>query len=241
MRQVTSTPPKPKESINDFTKRLSAAVAGIERGDCGPARSFNRGAGLRLPCVPEGRTALKGFRVTGAAAYGSGGIVEFTDVDVHEAKLPHRLKESPAGKRGVYVVAIGPDGRYSITGPVAPILPGPTIGHSPSTFLGFDTAAKLFVDAVRGRDCARFYEFTLTPGLGRAAACARLLTNNYGPLTQQLRRHPEAKAVRSGGTAQFAFYALRTGAPYRTLIVIRGLPGGGRRYLAMGTFTGPSS
>jgi hypothetical protein len=196
---------------------------------------------MTLPCGGDAQAAFKGFKVTGTATYGTGAIVEFVDAETKDPKLPPGTTEAKEGARGIYTVAIDPAGRYGFTGPISPILPGPTIGTRATSFAGADSAASEFVDAVRRRDCRNFYRVTLTPDLEPAAACSTTLARDYAPLTKQLKEHEDAKPVRAGGTHDLTFYGLRTGAEYRTLVVLTNAPGERQPYLVMGTFKGPSS
>ena len=194
-----------------------------------------------MPCGRAMRAPFAGFKVTDTATFGTGGLVEFEDSETRHAKLPAGLEPSPSGPRGIYTVAIDPGGRYAFTGPISPILPGPTIGTRPASFAGPDRAAHQFLLALRRTECGLFYRVTLTPGLGRSAACARGLGHQYAPLAKQLKDDAGAKPVRFGGTRDLTFYGLRTGGQYRTLIVLKNLPGQAQPYLVMGAFRGPSS
>ena len=234
-------PPKPKESISAFAGRLASAIEAGEQGKCASLRALSEKGGLQLPCGDEARTAFRGFKVTATATYGTGGVVEFVGAETEDPELPPGVEESEDGARGIYTVAVDPSGHYAFTGPFAPILPGPTVGTRAASFAGADAAAREFVDAVRRRDCRNFYRVTLTPGLEQEAACSRTLGGDYAPLTKQLRKHEKATVVRSGGTAHVAFYGLRTGDEYRTLVVLRNAPGEEQPYLVMGAFRGPSS
>lgn len=235
----SSAPPKPKESIQQFATRLTSAVQQARAGQCGPIEKIGQASSIQLPCGGKTKQTFAGFKVTQSAAYGTGGVVEFTDAEVAKGKLPPGLKPTPQGKRGIYTVAIGPDGRYDLMGPFSPILPGPTIGTKEASPAAFDTVARQFVQSVRTKDCALFYKVTLTPGLKRATACSTVLNNDYGALTQLLRASKSAKPVPMGGNAWFAFYGLRTGSEYRTLGVIKNTPGQSQPYLSLGTFKGP--
>jgi hypothetical protein len=234
-------PPKPKESIHAFAGRLSSAIEAGRQGSCGELRELSKTSAMRLNCNARARRAFAGFRVTAAAAYGTGGIVEFIDAETKYPQLAPGQKPSRAGVRGIYTVALDPDGKYAFTGPVSPILPGPTIGTRAASAAGADAVARQFVDAVRRRDCALFYRVALTPGKLQAAACAGTLRRDYAAVTGALKKHPEARAVRQGGTADLTFYGLRTGGDYRTLVILKNAPGERQPYLAMGTLKGPSS
>jgi hypothetical protein len=221
--------PKPAESIEEFRARLTTAVAAIEAGQCDTVTQFNAKAGFQLPCDEKTKKLFAGFTITAAKAYGTGGVVEFRDAEVKNGF-------------GVYTIAIGEDGKYQLTGPISPIVEGPsTTQRAPKDPKGMDRAAEDMVESIRANDCNRFYESVITPeGLPKDQACRQELTEAYGPLRQQLTRHEDAKPERLDGNDQFMFYALRTGEQYRTLIVSRTAPGAPKPFFGFVTFRGPS-
>jgi hypothetical protein len=195
---------------------------------------------MQLNCDRRAKTAFAGFKVTATATYGSGGIVEFVDAETARPKLPPGATESADGARGVYTVAIDPRGRWAFTGPVAAVLPGPTIGTKGAGLAGPNKAAREFIAAVKRSDCALFYKVTFTPGLEQQEACATTL-GGYAPLAKQLKDGPEPRVRPLGGNGTFTFLGLRTGDQYRTLVVLRTTPGERQPYLVMGALKGPSS
>jgi hypothetical protein len=222
-----SSAPPPKESIHAFAGRLASAVEAGRQGKCDELKALSRTGAMQLNCSGRARKAFAGFRVTAAARYGSGGIVEFVDA------------ETEAPKRGVYTVALDPRGRWAFTGPVSPLLPGPTIGTKPGSLVGPRRAVREFVVAVKRSDCALFYRVTFTPGLGRQQACATIL-GDYAPLAKQLKDGPDPRVLRLGGTGTFTFFGLRTGDEYRTVVVLKTAPSEAQPYLVMRAFRGPS-
>ncbi|MFL5781889.1 MAG: hypothetical protein ACJ760_11295 [Thermoleophilaceae bacterium] len=233
----SAPPPEPGESIHAFAGRLASAIEAGQRGQCGQLRELSRGGAMRLNCDAPARRAFAGFKVTGAQRYGSGGAIEFVDSETKDPKLPPGTVVSPRGARGVYTVAVGPRGRWAFTGPVSPLLPGPTIGTRPGSAAAARAAVQRFATAVRRSDCARFYKVTFTPGLDQQQACATTL-GQYAPLAKQLKDGPEPRILPLGGNATFTFFGLRTGEQYRTLALIK-TPG--QPYLVMAAFPGPSS
>jgi hypothetical protein len=219
--------PEPKETIEQFRARLTTAVAAIASGQCDTVQTFNSKAGFQLPCDEKTKELFANFKVTGAKAYGTGGVIEFQDAEVKQGF-------------GVYTVAIGDDGKYQLTGPISPIVQVSTLNLEPKAVDDMDTAAENMVAAIRANDCNRFYEAVLTPeGLPKDQACRQELTEAYGPLRQQLAKHKDAKPERLEGNNHFMFYALRTGSEYRTLIVSRTGPGAKKPFLGFVTFRGP--
>jgi hypothetical protein len=223
-------PPEPEESISAFAGRLASAVEAGRQGKCRELKALS----VQLNCNPRARRAFAGFKVTGTATYGTGGVVEFVNAETRD---PKGVTPSARGARGVYTVALDPRGRWAFTGSVLPVLPGPTIGTRPAGVAGARRAARQFVTAVRRSDCSLFYRVTFTPGQERQQACAIGL-GEYAPLAQQLRDHSDASPRPLGGNAVFAFFGLWTGDQYRTVVVFRSAPS--EPYLVMGALKGPS-
>ena len=215
-------PPEPEESISAFAGRLASAVEAGRQGKCRELKALS----VQLNCNSRARKAFAGFKVTGTATYGTGGVVEFVNAETKDPKA-----------RGVYTVALDPRGRWAFTGTVLPVLPAPTVGTKPAGVAGARRAARQFVTAVRRSDCSLFYRVTFTPGQEREQACAIGL-GEYAPLAQQLRDHSDASPRPLGGNAVFSFFGLRTGDQYRTIVVFRSAPS--EPYLVMGALRGPS-
>jgi hypothetical protein len=221
--------PKPAETIEQFRARLTTAVAAMLSDQCDAVDVFNSKAGFQLPCDANAKKLFQGFQVTGAKAYGTGGVVEFKDAEVKDAI-------------GAYTVAIGEDGKYQITGPISPILPKTSLRDEPRDQDKMDDAAEEMVGAIRANDCNRFYDWVITPeGMEKAEACKQELTTAYGPLRQALTKDKDAKPERLEGNDRFMFYALQTGDEYRTLIVGRTAPGAPKLFLGFVTFKGPAA
>jgi hypothetical protein len=233
-------PPEPEESISAFAGRLASAIEAGRQGDCKELKALSKSGAMQLNCDRRARKAFAGFKVTDTATYGTGGVVEFVDAETKDPKLAAGVTTSAEGARGVYTVAIDPRGRWSFTGPVSPVLPGPTIGTKPASIAGPARAARDFAAAVERSDCALFYKVTLTPGLDQQKACGTIL-GDYAPLAKELKEQDDdAKPRALGGNATFTFFALRTGQQYRTLVVFKNAPGEEQPYLVMGAFKGPS-
>lgn len=220
--------PKARENLQSFQARLETTVAAIGQGQCEAVEEFNAQSGLPLPCDARAKKLFAGFKVTGAKTYGTGGIVEFQSAETR-------------GNVGVYVIALGEDGRYHLTGgPLGPIVENSTLDEEPGREEEMDRAAQAMVDAIRANDCERFVADVVTPqGLEKKEICDQELTEAYAPLHRQLRLHPDAKPERLDGNAAFMFYALRTGDEYRTLVVTRTGPGAPKPFLGFVTFKGP--
>jgi hypothetical protein len=233
----SAPPPGPEESIHAFAGRLASAIEAGQRDECAQLRELSRAGGMRLNCDSRAKKAFAGFRVTGAQRYESGGVIEFEDAETKNPELPPGTVVSPRGARGVYTVALDPHGRWAFTGPVSPLLPAPTIGTRPASPAGPRAAVRRFVTAVKRSDCALFYKVTFTPGLDQQQACATVL-GDYAPLAKQLKEGPDPRILPLGGNATFAFFGLRTGEQYRTLVLIKTA---GQPHLVMAAFPGPSS
>jgi hypothetical protein len=220
--------PKAAETLDAFQARLKTAVAGIQQGKCDTVQQFNLKAGYPLPCEDRAKKLYAGFKVVGAKAYGSGGVVEFQDSETK-------------GRTGVYTVAVGDDGKYQITGPIVPILDRSTLNTEPKDADKMDDAAEAMVDAIRTNNCDKFIDnVVVPPGLQKTAACKQELTEAYGPLRQQLMSDKDAKPKRIEGNDWFMFYALESGGQYRTLIVARAAQGSTKPFLGFVTLRGPA-
>ena len=220
--------PKAKETIQAFQARLTTAVAAGQQGRCETVAAFNAKAGLPLPCGARAKKLFAGFKVTGAKAYGSGGVVEFQNAETKD-------------KLGVYTVAIGEDGKYQITGPIVPFVDKSSLNEEPDKEDEMDEAARAMVDAIRTNNCDKFIQAVVVPpGLEKDAACKQELVELYGPLRQSLTADKDAEPKRLDGNAGFMFYALQTGDQYRTLIVGRTQQGAAKPYVGFVTFRGPA-
>jgi hypothetical protein len=233
--------PKPKETVDAYASRLESAVQAIEKGQCGPIKALNAEAGFAFFCNAQARKAYKDFKVTGTETFGTGGVVEYTDFETKTAKQPPGVKGNPEDARGVVVVAIIPNGKFSATGPVVPVAPATSIGTKAPSHADQDRRAQAFVDSVRTRDCVAFFKYAVTPGVRNAKeACAKILDKQYSLLAKALKANPDTKPVYEGGNDRATVYGLRTGKEYRTLTVVKGAPGDAEPYLVMGTTRGPT-
>ena len=218
--------PKPAETIQQFQARLETTVAAIGAGQCDAVAQFNAKSGLPLDC--KSKDLFKGFEITGAKAYGTGGVVEFKAAQVKQGL-------------GAYTFAIGDDGKYQLTGPIAPVLPASSLEAEPKDAEAMDKTAQEMVDAIRANDCNKFANAVYVPAeLPKDQACRRELTELYAPLREQLNTNKDAKPERLEGNDQFMFYALTTGDQYRTLIVSRTGVGAQRPFVGFVTFRGPA-
>ena len=220
--------PKPAETIEQFQARLKTAVAAIGQNQCEAVARFDEKAGLPLQCNAQAKKLFAGFQVTGAKAYGSGGVVEFK-----AAQVPQGV--------GAYTVAIGEDGKFQITGPVAPVLPASSLDQEPKDADKMDEAAEAMVTAIRENNCDKFVAAVyVPPELQKQQACKQELTDAYAQLRRDLAADKDAKPERIDGNDQFMFYALSTGEQFRTLIVTRTGPGANRPFVGFVTFRGPA-
>lgn len=219
--------PKPAETIEQFQARLKTAVAAIGQNQCEAVARFDEKAGLPLQCDANAKKLFAGFQIVGAKAYGSGGVVEFK-----AAQVPQGV--------GAYTVAIGEDGKYQITGPVAPVLPASAINTKPKDPDKMDEAAEDMVEAIRENNCDKFLAAVyVPPELQKAQACKQELTDAYSQLRMDLAADKDAKPERIDGNDRFMFYALETGDQFRTLVVTRTGQGANRPFVGFVTFRGP--
>jgi hypothetical protein len=230
--------PRAKAPISELTKRLTAAMASIQAGKCAPVNEFNKRSGFGLFCNAQGKKAYKGFKVVGTEVFGTGGLVEFTDAEVAKT-----LKQGPTpgvktkGNRsvGVLTAALDRTGRFQLTGPVSPILPGSVIGTKPVNAAGADANAVTFLKSIRDKDCDTFFKYSVTPrAVSKKVACKEGLDNAYKELHDQLTSGKKVALFRQGGDAQFYFYGVRSGSQFRTLVVAKNRPPG-PAFLAFGT------
>jgi hypothetical protein len=236
----SAPPPKPAETVAAYGARLQAAMTALESGKCQPIQQLNATAGFAFACTAQGRKQYKGFKVTGSEAFGTGGVVEATDAEVKSVVAQPGVKSNPRDQREVIVVAIGPSGKYSATGPIVPVEPATSIGTKPASLGDQDARAKAFLDSIRTHDCAKFFRYSLTPGVKSAQdACKNILDKYYSRVATQLKSQKDAKPVFLGGNGAVTFYGVRTGKQYRTLSVLKGAPRDPEPYLVLGTSRGP--
>jgi hypothetical protein len=199
--------PQPAEPIGAFAKRLERALT---KKRCPGLKAINAVGQIALPCPSSSaryRKAFKNFKIRGSRAYGTGGIIDFTD------------GEAPKGAN--YVVTLGEGNRWSIV--AAPYTrmrlsretsPGDTAGH--------EEVLSRFLPAVRDGDCEGYFATAATTGT-KEEECRQALgpDGSYIGLQADLRAHPESAPELLGGTSVFVFYALRTGSTYRTVVTAR--------------------
>ena len=181
--------PTAKEPVSGLVRRLVAVNSAIQAGNCGPVNAYNKQTGFALLCNAKAKQAYKGFKVLGTATYGTGGVIEFTDAEVEKTTrqvLAPGVKPVNHRKVGIYPIAISPTGRYEVTGPASPILPGSLIGTKPTDWSGADANAVNFLKSVRDNDCSAFFKYALTPRLSKAQACKLGLHQAYGLLHNEL-------------------------------------------------------
>jgi hypothetical protein len=216
--------PRPAVPAATFAKRLQRALT---RRGCPGLRSINRLGQVRLPCPSSSsrriRRAYRGFRVRGTRTYGSGAVIDFTD------------REAPRG--GSYVLLLSEHRRWSI---VFPGITGrrTTRDDGPGDLTGARNAIAGFLPAVRDGSCDGFFRLAVTPpGESKERSCATAFGPNglYLGLQGDLRATPDAVPSPLGGNRTFQFFALRTGATYRTVATLRSPQGAGEPYLVIST------
>ena len=217
--------PRPAVPVATFAKRLQRALT---RRRCPGLKAINRLGQVRLPCPARSsrriRRAFKGFRVRGTRTYGSGAVIDFTD------------REAPRG--GTYVLMLSKDRRWSI---VFPAITNRRTSRDdgPGDLTGPQNALAGFLPAIRDGDCDAYFRFAVTPASeSREQACTSAFAEPDGlylGLQRDLRATPDAAPAPLGGNRDVAFFALRTGATYRTAATIRSPAGSPEPYLVIST------
>jgi hypothetical protein len=221
--------PKPKEPVSAYAATIQKAMT---TPNCVGLNQVNiKGeSGFVLPCPatdknPQAKRAFANFKVTGSEAFGTGGVIDFTDGE--------------AAKGGTYIVAVGVSGRWHID--AAPLLGHRTVGGKPDR-AGFDGPIKPFLTAIRTNDCKAFFDWAITQSQDVKKACREELPL-YKNVAAALKAQPDVKPSFLGGNADAAFYSLRTDKPkptYRTLAVVKTQPPAPKPYLVLGTDVGPA-
>ena len=216
--------PKPAMKLSTFADRLER---GLTTRGCPGLKTLLKDSLIRLTCPFSNRklkAAFKGFKVTGVRQYGTGAVLDFTD---GEAK-----------KGASYVLALGPGRKWSIMwNPITNKRTTARRGTGP--LAGHQNAIGKFLPAVRDGNCDEYFRYAITPlGEKKATSCRLALTppdGFYLGLQEDLRANPNAQPVLMGGNRTFVFYALQTGATYRTLVSFKTPPAANQPYLVVGT------
>ena len=217
--------PRPAVPAATFAKRLQRALT---RRGCPGLKTINRLGQVQLPCPSTSsrriRRAFKGFKVRGTRTYGSGAVIDFTD------------REAPKG--GTYVLMLSEDRQWSIVFP-AITNRRTTRDDGPGDLTGPQNALANFLPAIRDGDCDAYFRFAVTPASEtKEQSCARAFSDPPGlylDLQRDLRATPDATPAPLGGNRTIAFFALRTGATYRTAATIRSSAGSPEPYLVIST------
>ena len=206
-------PVEPAETIDGFVNRLETTIETIREGRCDGVSAFNSDAAFALTCDVTAQRAYAGFRVTGTATFGTGGVVDFTDAEV--------------ARGGTYVVGLDPKRRFSIV--LAAPVGQKTVGTKQRNPAAFNQAAQRFVAAIRNRNCDEYVKYSFAAaGVSRKRACAEAFSRDSG-IQPELAGDRRAAPRPLGGNSYFAFYALSSKPDhYRTLVVARVPPA---RYL----------
>jgi hypothetical protein len=202
--------PRPTETIQDAADRLTAAYRDVQAKRCREVQVFNRISFDHLPCDPRpghGFQHIAGFTVTVARAFRTGGVIEYVVAD-------------KPGRIGVYGLVLDSGGRLVPIGAFW-VSRHHALGAQPTNWPRHDKLAAAFVKSLRTDDCDLFYGVTLTPQFSRAQkpeACAKLMNGIYSDAARQLRLGRPLTLFRLGGTNDFAFYGVRIGNRYWTLV-----------------------
>ena len=156
------------------------------------------------------------FKSPRGASYGTGGVIDYA---------------TGYATPGTTVLALDSDGRFHV---VFVDFTYGSIGSEPNP--AFDRNARLAVAAIRRGDCQAFLGVAYRKfGLGGgsdASVCKRLASTT---LRRELENAPPAKPVKLGGNSLFAFYGLRAGNRWYTVVMAQQtpstkLPAGAARY-----------
>jgi hypothetical protein len=196
--------PAAKETIHQFATRFEAAAKAAATGKCKTVNAFNALNLISIPCGGKAGKSYADLKVTGTAAFGTGGVVDYTD------------REAPDG--ATLLVGLDQSGRYGV---MQSLLSGKDeVGTRARHAAVAERGVKKFLRAVREEDCDAYFEQAFTFTQDKAEECkAEFESSTPGELAAD----PTAKPVRFGGVADFVFFGLAT-APdgYRTIVTLPG-------------------
>jgi hypothetical protein len=218
---------EPREDIAAYADRLETALTSP---DCEGLEKINDPelSGFPLPCPPrkaETKKAFAGFEVLGAASYGTGAVIDFTD------------GEAPDG--AAYVLTLAEDRNWYID--TSPITEQLSVGTEIESKAGSAEVLDDFLDAIRDQDCEEFFRTSVTMSQDPQTACEEGLPL-YDEVAAVLEASEGVEPVLLGGNRGFAFYGLTTDEPeraYRTAIVVKTAEGANEPYLVDRTSFGP--
>jgi len=219
--------PQAAETIDQFAQRFKEASDAAVEGRCDVVRKFNRKAAITIFCGKQAKGLYDGFHVTGAEAFGSAGIVDYTDA------------EAPKGATAV--AALDDKGVYRLVSSLILSRPAPgsarfsarQVGTEPDDETAREEIVNRFITAIRKKDCDTYFQLGLTPTQNKKNEC-RIEFDPKTKVQPQLAEDPSAEPVSLGGTQAFGFYGLSSNpGHYRTIVLVPGPPGGDPKYLAL--------
>lgn len=198
--------PVAKETVERFAARFEEAATAAASGDCKTVDSFNALNIAALPCGGKDGKNYADLEVTGTEAFGTGGVVDFTDA------------EAPNG--ATLLIGLDQSGKFGVMASL--VSETEEVGTEPGQVAVSDKAVKSFLRAVREEDCDAYFDQALTLSQDKAKECKAEFASST---PDELAADPGAEPVRLGGVADFAFYGLSTEPDgYRTIVT---LPGAG--------------
>jgi hypothetical protein len=204
--------PTPAESASRLAARLHSGVVALWNGDCARWRSVLFSLHFpTAPCDAAARARIaSGFRIVGAARYGTGAVVNYVS----------------AGHPRGYTLAflLGPGRRWHFDIALDPVKQ-PGVFRGPGAAQPFDASLRRFLSAVRRGDCSLYWRwgaFTAadTPA-GRAFVCRQAFGPPRAAWVRDLQANPGVTPLAFGGTRDFRFYALRTPGHLYSVAVTR--------------------
>ena len=196
--------PVAKETIQQFAARFEDAAAAAASGDCKTVESFNALNLATLPCGGKDGKAYAHLEVTGAEAFGTGGVVDFTDA------------EAPNG--ATLLVGLDQSGRYGVMASL--VSNKEEVGTRPGQPAVSDEGVQNFIRAVRDEDCDAYFDQAFTFSQDKAKECKAEFASST---PDELAADPSAEPTRLGGVADFVFYGLSTKPDgYRTIATLPG-------------------
>jgi hypothetical protein len=225
-----SLPPAANEPPAVFVRRLANLLETTEgKKQCEELNQITLRSYTGFPCPPPAnlRKSMATFKMGAAAAYGTGGVVDYT---------------SGGAKSGAAIVlTVDPSRRWSVMR--FGIFGNPTVGTSDKdSKKGFDEAVDAYLKAVRERDCPGFSRVVLLSAADKAPCKGEFASTKK--LANKMTRNPEAEPEYIGGNKTFGFYALETRRPVPANVTIGVAhlgPKAGRPYQVLGASASPTA
>jgi hypothetical protein len=218
----------PEVFVKRFAKQIETATA---QEDCGPvlevnARSYTR---FECPADKELRKSLKKFKVVGAQAYGTGGVVDYTS-----GKVPDGA---------AIVLFTAPDRGWGIGRFGLITKPSIRIDDTDSR-QGYADAVDEYLTAVREGDCPALRSLTFDTGEKEQKGPCKL-SPQAKDLAKRLKADAKADPIYEGGNGTFGFYSIETQKPAPaqnlTISIIKDTGGEEDRYWILDVAPSPTA